>query len=145
MTSNDAYTVRVTRDRAWWMIHVPALRALTQARRLSEVQEMACSLIAITLDVPPEQVQIRIEIETAGKIPVAERLAELEADRREADRAQDRFRRRQRAIAGELAADGLTVRDIGTVLGLSFQRAHQLVAEAGGPEVRVQARRVVGG
>lgn len=127
-----SYTARVTREGAWWMIHVPVLDALTQARRLSEVEEMARSLVAVTLDVPADQIHVDVEIESAGKIRVAHRLASLDADRRRAEQAQARFRTRQRTMAVDLAREGLTVRDIGSVLGVSFQRAQQLVADGGG-------------
>ncbi len=45
------YDVNVTRDGRWWMVEVPAIDGLTQARRISEVEEMARSLIAIELDI----------------------------------------------------------------------------------------------
>jgi plasmid stability protein len=43
-----------------WMIALPAIDGLTQARRLSEIKNMAVSLIAITLDAPASQVGVNI-------------------------------------------------------------------------------------
>lgn len=37
------YEVSVTRDGAWWMVAVPALDAVTQARTLGEVDAAAGS------------------------------------------------------------------------------------------------------
>lgn len=128
-TTTDVYTVRVSREGKWWMIYIPALDALTQARRLSEVEDMARSLIAVTMDVPPDQVRFRTELEAIEDIRVTKRLEQLQADRRDAEKAQARFRERQRALARDLARRGLTVRDIGSVLGVSFQRAQQLLSD----------------
>lgn len=72
------YDVTVTRDGRWWMVGVPAIDGLTQARRLSEAAE-ACAL----------------------------------AD--------------SQSLAQELAAANIPVRDIGALLGLSYQRVSQLV------------------
>jgi hypothetical protein len=44
------YKVEVTRDGRWWMIHVPEIDQLTQARRIGEIVPMAESLIAISTD-----------------------------------------------------------------------------------------------
>jgi hypothetical protein len=41
------YEIEVTRDGRWWMIHVPEIDQLTQARHAGEIEEMAQSLIAI--------------------------------------------------------------------------------------------------
>ena len=54
------YEAHVSRDGKWWMISIPKLGALTQARHLSEVERMARSLIAITLDVDTDSFCIDI-------------------------------------------------------------------------------------
>jgi hypothetical protein len=52
------YEVKVTREGKWWMVAIPAIDGLTQARRLSEAELMAKEYIAVTLDVPIESVDV---------------------------------------------------------------------------------------
>ena len=54
------YDVNVTRDGRWWMIEVPELDLLTQARRVDEITDQAVSLISAWLDVAPSEVEVRI-------------------------------------------------------------------------------------
>lgn len=54
------YEVEVRRDGRWWMIHVPEIDQLTQARRISEIEDMARSLIAISTDTPLTDIAVRI-------------------------------------------------------------------------------------
>jgi hypothetical protein len=54
------YTVRVTREGKWWMIRVPDIDGLTQARRLAEVDDMARSLIAMTTNTPADSFEMRV-------------------------------------------------------------------------------------
>lgn len=42
----SGYDITVTRDGKFWLIEIPALDGATQARRLSEVDEMAIDYIA---------------------------------------------------------------------------------------------------
>jgi len=50
------YDVRVTRDSHWWK--VPEIDQITRARRISEIEETARSLIAITIDTPLADVRV---------------------------------------------------------------------------------------
>ncbi|MFT3714787.1 MAG: hypothetical protein QM774_02240 [Gordonia sp. (in: high G+C Gram-positive bacteria)] len=64
------YTVHVTRDGGWWMIHVPALdeynagrwpgQALTQARRFAEIEREAIDYICTVTDSAPGDVAISV-------------------------------------------------------------------------------------
>ncbi|MEN4420659.1 hypothetical protein [Mycobacteroides chelonae] len=54
------YDIQVTRDGKWWMINVPEIDQLTQARNEGEVEEMARDLIAVHQDIPIEDVAVRI-------------------------------------------------------------------------------------
>ncbi|HET9875933.1 MAG TPA: hypothetical protein VFQ37_09210, partial [Mycobacterium sp.] len=54
------YKVEVTRDGRWWMIHVPEIDQLTQARRISEIVPMAESLIAVSTDRPITEIKVEV-------------------------------------------------------------------------------------
>ena len=53
------YDIEVTRDGRWWMVHIPALDGLTQARFPEEIEDMARSHIALVTDTPIEDVAVR--------------------------------------------------------------------------------------
>jgi hypothetical protein len=44
----SSFDIDVTRDGGWWMVHIPALRGLTQARFPGEVELTAREYIAVT-------------------------------------------------------------------------------------------------
>ena len=53
------YDIEVTRDGRWWMVHIPALDGLTQARFPEEIEDMARSYIALVTDTRIENVAVR--------------------------------------------------------------------------------------
>ncbi len=110
------------------MIHVPEIKGLSQARRLSEVDAMARSLIAITLNVPADSFDVDVEVERVGKVQVADRTARLRAARETAIRIEHDVQIDAENLARDLANEGIPLRDIGDILGISYQRAHQLVS-----------------
>lgn len=121
------YHVHVTREGKWWMIAIPELKGLTQARRLSEVDTMAREWIAVTLDCEIDEVSIILSTTVVDGIDVKQMFAEIEAGRDEAARMEAEVRAKSEAFAKQLADADIPVRDIGTIMGVSFQRAHQLV------------------
>jgi hypothetical protein len=124
------YNVSVTRDGKWWMVSIPLLDGLTQARRLAEADLMAREWIAVTLDVPIEQIAVKVTVERVGDIDVAGRLAAIRHERERAAALEREAIGRAAALAKALADQNISVRDIGVALGVSFQRAHQLVKAA---------------
>jgi hypothetical protein len=125
--SDHTYTVTVTREGRWWMVHIPELDGLTQARRLGEAELMAREWIAVTLGVPLNDVSVEVTIERVGRVDVAKRLAAIRRERERATELEREAIQHTAALAKELAAEDVPVRDIGAALGVSFQRAHQLV------------------
>jgi len=121
------YKVEVEREGRWWMVHVSDIDGLTQARRISEIEEMARSLIAISTDTPLDDVAVHItSITVPGVGDVAEKAAEITRLRAEAHRLE--------AAAGQAASDyakvmtreGVPVRDIAELLDISPQRVSQI-------------------
>jgi predicted RNase H-like HicB family nuclease len=61
MMNRYHYRVQAERSGAWWAIHVPDLPgAFSQARHLSQVENMARDLIAFVLEVDTEDVSVSI-------------------------------------------------------------------------------------
>ncbi|CAN5346527.1 hypothetical protein BH09ACT4_BH09ACT4_06890 [soil metagenome] len=124
MTSYDA---TVTRDGKWWMVAIPAIDGLTQARRLAEAEQMAREYLALHLNLPLDEVQIALTVDDVNEINVATALAEIAEERQTAAALEAHARVNAERLAKRLAAEKIPVRDIGTMMGISFQRAHQLV------------------
>lgn len=128
MALMNIYTARVERDGRFWLVHVPEIDRYTQARNLREVEAMARDLVAVMLEVEPDSFELDIELELPE--PVRAHLAAAERLRAESTRANAAAAEEARAAARGLAAAGLPVRDIGIALGVSHQRAHQLLTQA---------------
>ena len=126
--SRRTYAATVTREGRWWMVAIPELDGLTQARRLAEAELMAREWIAVTLDTPLEDVAVTVTVERVGGIDVAGALAKIRSEREQAAALERDASELQARLAKALAAEDVPVRDIGAAMGVSFQRAHQLVS-----------------
>jgi len=133
------YQVNVTRDDRWWMITIPELAGYatpngsinvgdtTQARRLTEVPSQAIDFICTVTDVAPSGVAVNITIEVDG-IDVTAEAKKVARNRELAERHATAAQAEARDLARRLAEHGVAVRDVGEVLGVSFQRAQQLIS-----------------
>lgn len=118
----------VTREGKWWMIGLPQIDGLTQARRLSEAELMAREFVASSLDLPLSDVAVRIELDVVGDVRgISETVASIRKERSEAQALESDAARSATLLAKQLVAENVPLRDVGTVLGISYQRAHQLV------------------
>lgn len=124
-----AYEVHVTgREGRWWAIEIPALGGITQAVRLADVQSEARDYIAVTLDVAPSTVDVRVIVDdTRHAHRVQERSERIRAARAQAQAIEAEAASETAALVRELAQDGVPTRDIATLTGVSFQRVSQLV------------------
>ncbi|WP_225997034.1 type II toxin-antitoxin system HicB family antitoxin [Myceligenerans pegani] len=127
MTST--YQATVTREDGWWMVHVPEIDGLTQARRLADVEQMARELIAVTRDVPVEDVAVNVSIDAVAGIKVRDVLEDVAAERAEAKRLDADASAKTAALARKLVGKGIAQRDVGKILGVSHQRVNQLVQQ----------------
>ena len=123
------YKIEVTRDGRWWMIRIPEVDGLTQARRLSEVDYMARDYLALVTHSPIERISVEvvsIEVPDYGDISrAAHRLVD------ERKRAAEEVARAQKftaQYARDLVALKVPIRDVAELLDLSFQRVSQLVS-----------------
>lgn len=123
----QAYSVTVTRDGKWWMVSIPSVRGLTQARRLSEAETMAKEFISANEDIPIEDVEVELRVRVGG-IEIDEQIRKIHADRRAAIMLERKATEEAEELARSLSAQGVPLRDIGAALGVSHQRAHQLVS-----------------
>lgn len=133
------YQVNVNRDDKWWMITVPELNRYvaadgsinlsdtTQARRVSEIAGQAQDFICTITDQAPSEVGVNITITVDG-IDVTTRAGRVANDRELAERHAAAAQEEARELARDLAAHGVAVRDVGEMLGVSFQRAQQLIS-----------------
>jgi hypothetical protein len=115
-------------DGKWWMVEIPELNGLTQARRLTEVTQMTRDFIGVTLDIPVDSFEVEMTIERVQDLDIAARVAKIQAEKAQAAELERIATQEAQALAQELANKNLTVREIGVILGVSHQRAHQLIA-----------------
>lgn len=119
----ETYTARVTRDEDVWMIEVPRVNRSTQAKQMRQVEGMARDLVAIMEGVEPESFALKIEWPPT----IAQFLGSYQLLADEAAAAQRRASEAQRLVAAVLKEEGASVRDIGHLMGVSFQRAQQII------------------
>jgi len=119
------YHAEASRDGKSWLVFVPEVDRHTQARNLAEVELIARDLVAVMLEVPPDSFELDVSIELP--LDVRQHLQRSKQLRDESDRAKHDAAVEVRLAAKGLRDQGLTVRDIGRTLEVSYQRAHQLV------------------
>jgi len=133
MTQRTIYRVIATRTGDWWVLEAPEVPgASSRARRLDQAEGAAREAIALLLDVPAESVGVAVEPELEG--PSGELLHVARLARERAELAQEEARATTIAAVQTFAGQGMTVRDIGRLIGVSHQQAAKLLAR-GGPAV----------
>ncbi|MFB6724297.1 hypothetical protein ACFCV3_29230 [Kribbella sp. NPDC056345] len=132
MARRTTYSATVTREGRWWMVDIPELDGVTQARRLDEVEQIAREYIAVTADLPLSQVTVEISgIEAAGHdlLDAKTLVEDLRSQARQLETLVADF---SRELASALTNADVPVRDVSNVLGVSHQRVSQLAQEAAG-------------
>jgi len=117
------YHAEVTRDGRFWLIRVREIDRSTQALRYKDVVTMANELIEI-MDGAEDEYDLHLEVHLPSSVKDHQARAEIlreEAQRKRAEAAAE-----HRAAVQELLALGVSQREAGEVLGMSFQRVSQL-------------------
>lgn len=122
------YRAEIERDGRFWRVRVPDIDRSTQARSLSEAEAMVRDLIAIMTDVPQNSFAVDMKIILPEDVQLE--LEQSQMLREQARQSQAEAARLARDAAHRLHTLGLSLRDIDKALGVTFQRAKQLVDEA---------------
>jgi hypothetical protein len=131
MTERRSYRATAERDGPFWLIRVPAIGRSTQARRLDQADDMARDLIAVMTDEDPSSFDVEVHAELD---PHLGRLVQIAVERTASARHEQVMASlASRAAARALTQSGLTVRDAGRLLGVSYQRVQQLLASGPPP------------
>lgn len=120
------FTVTAERGRTgWWVTECAEVGAVSQVRRLDQVSDDIREAVAYLAGLPEDDVAIDV----VPVLPQAyrEHAARAKEEREEA-RARERAAAESRMAARALREAGLALRDVGTVMGISHQRASQLLA-----------------
>lgn len=99
----------------------------TQARRLDQAEIMVREAIALMLEVSEDSFTVVVEPRLSDGTDEA--VDELRRRKGQADAAQKAAREAAVQAATALVDEGLTVRDAGRVLGVSYQRVAQLLGD----------------
>lgn len=123
---STTYEATAERDGRGWHVWVPAISRSTSARWASEVQEMAKDLISAMTDLSVDAIEVAVE----WKLPGAARghVARSVKLREQAAKANAESAQEARLAARALHDAGLGSTEVGAVLGVSRQRAHQLIS-----------------
>ena len=118
-----SYDVTIAKEGKYWLVRIPAIDGLTQARNYAEVELMAREYISLVRDVDLAEVSIA-SVAVEGVSEVIRQAAEERARAKELESAASR---RVREAAKSLRSSGVSLVDIGAILGVSHQRVHQLI------------------
>lgn len=116
-------TINCERGDGWWVaqcVEEPGL--ITQARRLDQIPDMVKDAATLFDEFEPEDLDIALVVE--GEL--GEGAHRVRLVREEADKAQERASQVSREYARELSSQGVSFRDIGQLLGVSYQYAQKL-------------------
>lgn len=125
MVAMTRYAVTAERSGRWWSLQcVEFPGAISQVARLDQAEQIR-EAIGFVAGVPSESVEVDLRVEVPES--VQSHLTAAVRFRSQADAARRESAAEVRLAARELAAQGFSLRDIGTMLDVSHQRAHQLV------------------
>lgn len=123
------FKIEVTRDGRWWMVHIPEIDGLTQARRLSEAETMAREYIALDRNLPYDDIKVETASIRTGDPEIREILEmarEIRSKRARAQQLEQEALSDAQQFAHWLTTYGVPVRDIAELLDISPQRVSQL-------------------
>ena len=123
-----SYRVRYEQDdTGWWIASVPAVPGChTQGRTIEQAEERIREALSLFIS---DSAASKAELVSDVQLPPPAKRALHEATRKRerADALAKESQEATRLAARVLTKQGLSLRDVGRLLGVTRQRAHQLV------------------
>lgn len=120
-------TATAVRSEGWWAIEVtgvPGGPFHTQTRRLDQVEAMVKDGIALMAEIPEATIEVTVIPKLSQRD--AELIDAVRASSQDAATAAELASKLSRQAVEQLRSEGMTVRDVGALLGVSPQRVSQL-------------------
>jgi len=132
MSKKTSFHVDYERDEdGWWVASVPDLPGChTQGRTLDQARRRIAEAIALHIEV--RRTQIKEHIKLKPKLQAAVEAAH-DARHRAEEEQSAALKAMRRAISQLIDAEGMSLRDAGQLLGLSYQRVHQILKQPATP------------
>lgn len=123
--SCKTFTVTAERSGKWWALSCDEAGAYSQCRRLDQVDSEIREPIAWQSGLAEDSFDIAVEVVLPERYRV--QLQQTKQLQAEAEALASRAAASSRQLAKDLKGDSLTLRDIGEIMDVSYQRAGQLV------------------
>jgi predicted RNase H-like HicB family nuclease len=133
MKAKAEYRVMYERDAksGWWVATVPELAGcLTQGRTIEQTRKRIREAIAVWLDITGSEYTGRIVDDVRLPARARKVIRTVQAARKRAEEADAQAALEARSAVAQLKRLGLSLRDAGELLGITRQRAHQLLDKA---------------
>lgn len=129
MSDNGAqrYVVQVSREDGFWVAAVAGVAgAATETRRLAHLEVEVRDLLSGLLDVDDDTFDLEFQFAPALASAAAGALRAYRSSRERLAAVQSVYERGQARVVQQLRADGVTLRDVAYLTGMSHQRVQQL-------------------
>lgn len=123
------FKIEITRDGRWWMVDIPEIDGLSQARRLAEAETMAREYIALDQNIPYDDINVEtasIRMEQPEFRELLDEARSIRSRRAHAQKLKQEAIDDAQQFAHWLTTYGIPVRDIAELLDVSPQRVSQL-------------------
>lgn len=121
---SKVYSITASLEKGFWFIEIPEINGATQARSINEIEVMVRDYITIMTG----DTEIDLDIELLLPEDTATHLQKSTDLRNEAKELMSESSAEYSKAVKSLKSRGLTIREIGKLLGISHQRAHQLLS-----------------
>lgn len=123
-TSTRTYEAVAERDGRWWLIRIPELDTMGQARTVNEFEQVARDVIAGWEDIDPDSFAVHVSVEIPAEVKELWDRAAAEEERGRAA-LQAAAEDRRQAISA-LRANDYTLDAAAAAFSITKQRVHQL-------------------